>query len=53
MDKGLFNFVSGKFLTKLNSCVVLDGPCNDDYDDSENDWLRLLISLHGRVLLEG
>ena len=33
VDKGLFNFDSGNFLMKLNSLVVLDGPCDDDYDD--------------------
>ena len=26
---------SGSFLMKLKSRIVLDGPCDDDYDDSE------------------
>ena len=29
----LFNFDNGSFLMKLKSRVVLDGPCDDDYDD--------------------
>ena len=31
-DQG-WHFDSGNFLIKLNSRVVLNGPCDDDYDD--------------------
>ena len=34
VDKRLFNFDNISFLMELKSRVVLDGPCNDDYDDS-------------------
>ena len=33
VDKRLFNFDNISFLMELKSRVVLDGPCNDDYDD--------------------